>query len=51
MTAQHFPPGPPELPFLGNLRDVQTNMMPFFANVARDYGDIAYMRVRSGIFT
>ncbi len=45
MTAQLYPPGPRGLPFLGNLRDVQTNMMPFLANVARDYGDIAYVRV------
>ncbi len=38
------PPGPPGLPWFGNLRELRRNPVDFFVQTARTYGGIATMR-------
>src|SRR5580698_3300865 len=39
------PPGPKNLPILGNLYTFRSNPLAFLSNAAREYGDLVYFRV------
>jgi cytochrome P450 len=39
------PPGPKNLPILGNLYAFRSNPLAFLTNAAREYGDLVYFRV------
>ena len=39
------PPGPKNLPILGNLYTFRSNPLVFLTNAAREYGDLVYFRV------
>ncbi|HEX5228890.1 MAG TPA: cytochrome P450 [Bryobacteraceae bacterium] len=39
------PPGPRNLPVIGNLRPFRANPLEFIRKAAREYGDLAYFRV------
>jgi cytochrome P450 len=43
--SPHSPPGPKGLPFLGNLPDLGRDVLGFFTQCARQYGDIASFRL------
>ncbi|MGP0074405.1 MAG: cytochrome P450 [Bryobacteraceae bacterium] len=39
------PPGPKNLPIIGNLYAFRSNPLVFLANVAREYGDLVYFKI------
>jgi cytochrome P450 len=39
------PPGPKNLPIIGNLRPFRANTLAFISKAAREYGDLVYFRV------
>ncbi len=41
------PPGPKNLPIIGNLYTLRSNPLGFLSNAARKYGDLVYFRVAS----
>lgn len=44
-TAGRRPPGPHGHPLLGHARDLQHRALDFFLEIARDYGDVATIRL------
>ncbi len=45
MSEHSRPPGPPGRPLVGNLIEIASDLLDFFARCAREYGDIARYRV------
>ncbi|TEB33718.1 cytochrome P450 [Coprinellus micaceus] len=45
-VPSHLPPGPPPLPFVGNLHQMPTsNQIEGFRDMAKIYGDVVYVRI------
>jgi cytochrome P450 len=44
-TTKRQPPGPPGLLLLGHARELQVRALDFFLEIARDYGDVAAIRM------